>query len=654
MDLANFHFIRPLWLFAIIALLITLALLKKYRVQQSGWQSFIPEHLAKVLISTKESNKPLSLITPLIIGLLAIIAMAGPTWKKLPQPVYQVARGAVVIMDLSYSMYATDVSPNRITRARYKVIDLLEEINEGEIGLIAYAGDAFTISPLTEDIKNIHLLLPALSPDIMPVLGSNPLAALTLAKTMLLNAGHIKGDVYWITDGIDNEDIEDINQWSSKNDYTLNILGIGTANGAPIKLTNGELMKDHTGSIIVPKLNTSPLKQVAQKSSGNYITLTNDNDDINALLTSSLDLAQKDEEAEQRESQNIGDQWQDMGAYLIFLILPFIIIYFRRGILVYVLALTLNFTSSQPAYANTDNLNEANSSTTSIATSAWNNLWKTKDQQAQDKFNAQAYKEAAPEFSDPLWQGSAYYKAGEFEKALEAFQQVDSAQSLYNQGNTLAKLQKLDEAIKAYDEALEKKPDLADAKTNKEILEQLKDQQEQNQEQSGDSNDEPENDEKSDSEQQSDDQNNQGDNSDSDSENQDSESQNSENSDSGQDQSPEENSDSDSSASDEKSEEEKEQEAKNKEENESNDEPEQIEDEQSQADQQKKEEQSQAQAATELSEEEAEKAKEMAQKHQKLLKKVTDDPYMLLRNKMQLEYRKRRQNQAPSGVQKQW
>jgi Ca-activated chloride channel family protein len=146
-------------------------------------------------------------------------------------------------------MYATDIAPNRLTRSRYKAIDLLEQLNEGGIGLIAYAGDAFTISPLTDDINNIKLLLPSLSPELMPELGSNPLAALTLAHDMLVNAGHSKGDIYWFTDGIDNYDIQDITDWSRSNNHRLNILGIGTSAGAPIKLNNGELQ--HLLTIIV-------------------------------------------------------------------------------------------------------------------------------------------------------------------------------------------------------------------------------------------------------------------------------------------------------------------------------------------------------------------------------------------------------------------
>jgi len=166
--MTDFHFIRPLWLLAIFLLIAALYLLKRLRVSQSGWDKILPQHLAQILITTPTANKnnkaqskPLSLLPAGIIGVLTIIALAGPTWQKLPQPVFKVNQGSVLIMDMSYSMYATDITPNRLTRARYKAIDLLNGLTEGEVGLVAYAGDAFTISPLTEDTNNIKLLLPS-------------------------------------------------------------------------------------------------------------------------------------------------------------------------------------------------------------------------------------------------------------------------------------------------------------------------------------------------------------------------------------------------------------------------------------------------------------------------------------------------------------
>lgn len=622
--MADFHFIRPLWLLAIIVLILMLFMLKKLRIKQSGWQQLLPAHLAKVLVQGNAKAKSSSLALPFFIGSLSIVAMAGPSWQKLPQPVYQVAQGSVLIMDMSYSMYATDVAPNRLTRARYKAIDLLDSIKDGEIGLIAYAGDAFSISPLTDDSNNIKLLLPSLSPELMPELGSNPLAALALANEMLVNAGHNNGDIYWFTDGIDNIDIQDIIQWSRAHPYRLNILGVGTKAGAPIKLNNGELMKDDNGAIIVPKLTVQALRGLAKRGGGNYTTLTHNNKDIERLtLQPSITDTEKT-----KESENTGDQWQEFGPYLLLLVLPMLLSYFRRGALLATLPFALIFIPNNNAQAD-----------------IWQDLWKTKDQQGQEHFNSEQYQQAAAEFKNPLWQGSAHYKAGDFEQALTAFQQASSADALFNQGNALAKLQRIDEAIAAYDKALQREPNLADAKKNKAILEQLKqEQQEQQENQDQQSGDDQQQDK------QNQDQDQQGENQDGDS--QDSQSQNGESKESDQQQGQQDQSEASEPSPQEGSEEEQEQ--KNQQQTDS-DKPEQSAEQQAKNAQEAKDAENPDDAQSAQAQQMAEQlAKETEQKHQQLLNKVTDDPYMLLRNKMQLEYQKRAQDRRNVGVKKKW
>jgi Ca-activated chloride channel family protein len=631
--MADFHFIRPWWLLAILALVFALNLLKKYRLSQSGWQQLLPKHLANVLVDKQQNQQNLSLTLPFMIGLLTIVALAGPTWKKLPQPVYQTARGSVLIMDMSYSMYATDISPNRLTRSRYKAIDLLERLIEGETGLIAYAGDAFTISPLTDDINNIKLLLPSLSPELMPELGSNPLAALTLAHDMLINAGHSKGDIYWFTDGIDNYDIQDITDWSRSNNHRLNILGIGTKSGAPIKLNNGELMKDSSGSIIVPKLSISALKDSAKRGQGNYATLANNNNDIEQLLRQPFDI----EEQEQKESSNTGDQWQEVGPYLLLLVLPLLLPYFRRGRLLAILPLFMLITPVDKSYAKTQTLptvskdlssveTDVQVSAENLTTTFWDDLWQTKDQQGQKQFNTEAFQQAANSFENSSWQGSSFYRTGDYEQALKAFQQNNTAESLYNQGNALAQLKQIDEAIEAYDQALKKDPQHEDAKANKAYLEELKKQQEQQKDQQEQNKDKDKNQEQQDQESQNQDQ------------------EQKESDDPSQESSSEQKGDKKEGSDKEQTEEEKAQEEQQKAEQEKK------------AKESKTKEQSDEKAEQTPAQLRAEEklAEETEQKHQQLLNKVTDDPYMLLRNKMQLEYQKRRNNRSSAKGTKQW
>lgn len=645
--LANFHFVRPLWLLAIIVLFIVLSLLKKHRFHQSPWQKFLPAHLSGVLVEGASNNSTTNkqawhdrifLIRPFFIGLLSIIALAGPAWQKLPQPVYQTERGSVLIMDMSYSMYATDIKPNRLTRARFKAIDLLNKINDGDVGLIAYAGDAFVISPLTQDIKNIELLLPSLSPDIMPELGANPYAALTLAHEMLINAGHSTGDIYWFTDDIDNEELSDIFDWSNNFNHRLNILGVGSPNGAPIKLPSGELLKDNNGAIVVPRLPTQKLQSIAVRAQGNYQTISNDDSDIDSLI-SNFELLENNK-SQQQQSQQTGDQWQEQGAWLLLLVLAMTLSYFRRGGTILVLPITclpllflLSFSLVSPSsYAN--NVTE-NTPAPSFLQKTWQDLWQTNDQQAQQQYNQENYQGAAQQFKNSQWQGSAHYKAGNYQQALDAFkqgEQANNADSLYNQGNALAQMQKYEQAIEAYEQALKKNPELQDAKDN---IEKLKQQQKQEQ----DKNDQSEDDasENKDNKQQK--------------QNQDSQQESQDENDKKQEQQSSEDSTNDSQQKNEQKGEQKEQ-SKNESDKKENE------------DESKQKQEQQAEQAKEPTEQDKEKtaaqiaaeqqAKETTQKHQQLLNKVTDDPYLLLRNKMQLEYKKRRQEGASQGVKKKW
>ena len=654
--LTNFHFIRPLWLLAIAVLFFVLWLLKKHRFHQSPWQNFLPPHLSSALIegasnsslSTKKSfQERLFLVKPFFIGLLTIIALAGPAWQKLPQPVYQTERGSVLIMDMSYSMYATDIKPNRLTRARFKAVDLLNKINDGDVGLIAYAGDAFTISPLTQDIKNIELLLPSLTPEIMPELGANPYAALTLAHDMLINAGHLTGDIYWFTDDIDNNELNDIYDWSNKYGHRLNILGVGTANGAPIKLPSGELLKDDNGAIVVPRLPTQKLQSIASRGQGNYQTISNGDGDIDNLIMT-FDPS-KNNKSQQQQSQQTGDQWQEQGAWLLLLVLPLTLSYFRRGGAILILPLTcssLLFSLSLSLVSPTSYANEekGNTPTPSFLQETWQDLWQTKDQQAQKQYNQDDYQGAAQQFKNSQWQGSAHYKAGNYQEALDAFtqgDQTDTADSLYNQGNALAQMQKYEQAIDAYKQALKKEPNLQDAKDNIEKIEQQQKKDKEQQKQKDQSKDKKsEGDDSEGDKSESKDEQQQKQDSDSEQQSQDKSNEQQEQ------QSSEESANEPQS----KDEQQKASESKNNEKDSENESEQQHDEIAKQNEESTKEgkDKTPAQIAAE------QQAKETSQKHQQLLNKVTDDPYLLLRNKMQLEYQKRRQDGASHGVNKKW
>ncbi len=471
--LQHFHFLRPEWLFALIPLGLLLVLLIVLLGRQSGWQQVIPAHLYKHMVSKsslKQTRPPYWLLA--LGWFIGVVALAGPTWERLPQPVFQLKRGHVVLIDMSLSMRATDVSPDRLTRAKYKAIDLVKSLGEGETGLVAYAGDAFVISPLTQDVSNITALLPALRPEIMPVAGSDPLLGFQTAAELLTNAGYQRGDIYWITDGIDMSQVDELRDYIAGQPFTVNVLGVGTKDGAPIRQLDGELLKDASGSIVIPRMRDEQLATISDAGNGAFITIKADDTDINQLTA--LTPNQREAESETPGAPQ-GDAWQEAGPFLVLLLLPLAAYGFRRGLIVAFMCLSILPLVPTPVMAQQSS--PPTPSSDYQPPTWWQKPFMNADQEARQAYDQQAYTDAAAQFTDPAWQGAAHYRAGNYEAALDAYRQLDDVDALYNQGNALAKLGRLDDAIARYEQVLNQAPDHEAAAANKALLEKLKEQQ---------------------------------------------------------------------------------------------------------------------------------------------------------------------------------
>jgi Ca-activated chloride channel family protein len=396
-----------------------------------------------------------------IASVLTIIALAGPTWQRVPSPAFRNDSGLVIALDLSRSMEAGDIKPSRLIRARYKIDDILKQRKDGQTALLVYAGDAFTVTPLTNDNATIASQLQALTPEIMPSAGSNTVLAVEKAAALFQQAGLQKGQILLITDGVNSEETSAI--LAKLGDYQLSILAVGTEEGAPISLPEGGFLKDDSGSIVIPKLPASTLQQLANDGHGIYQTISDNDSDIKALLAA-VDKSVQNAEDNNGKNNLLLEKWDEKGVWLLLLVLPLAALNFRRGLLVMAFLLLLPLPKTSYAYA-------------------WQDLWQTKDQQAYQAFKNQDYDKAAKLFEDPAWQAAAQYKANELE--LKQHKTPTSATGFYNQGNVLAKASKYNEAIKAYEQSLKLDPNNADAKYNKKLVEDaLKKQQQQKQQDS--------------------------------------------------------------------------------------------------------------------------------------------------------------------------
>lgn len=638
--ITHFHFLRPLWFLSILPAVVLVYFLMRHQSRSSQWTSLINEKLLPYLLDGEFSKtQKAPLFGLIVLWLVAAISLAGPTWEKKPEPVQKDVSAMVILWDMSPSMFAQDIKPSRLVRSRLKLFDLLDQREEGLTALVAYAGDAHVVTPLTDDTATIKSLLPGLTPSMMPMMGSNPEEAFVRAHELLKETGVAKGDIVFVTDGIANGAIVDLASTSQTANHRVTVWGIGTPEGAPIPLPSGGFLKNNSGEIVVARVDESTLSEAATRMQGVYVPFSNDKLDIETISHFGIEQDQ----LQRQENSKVFDQWLERGHWLVLFIIPFAALSFRRG---WILCFCLGVFLSPDSYA-----------------LSFTDLWKTKDQQAEQLLEADENQAAADTFKNSDWKAVANYRAGNYEEAQEQFQAGDSASEKYNYANTLTHLGEYDKAIEEYQAALEMKPDFAAAKNNKKIAEQLKALQEQQQEnQQGESGENQDQSQQQDGDQQEGQQQDGQQSSESKSENQQSstdqgqeeQSDGSEQSDGNQqlDQTQKEALDQKYNNQDKKGEDASEEEQITQQEAEAKQEQEEKAVSQQNSEDKTGDDQQSASAMMQMSEEE----KEQQQALEQWLRRVPDDPSGLLRNKFRHEYEKRRREiqtrnlRAPNSI----
>ncbi len=460
--LVDFHWLRPEWLLALpIAGLITLVLARR-QLAPGSWQHVVDPALAPYVLSREQVKATGYRWWLVLLGaILATMAMAGPSWNRVEQPVFRSEQAIVVALDLSRSMDAQDVTPSRLTRAKLKVLDILERRKSGQTALIVYSSNAFTVTPLTTDSDTVAALVNSLSTDIMPSRGSYPPAAIEKGRKLLEQAGVRFGEVLLMTDGGSSPAAEKAAEELRDAGYTLSVLGVGTPEGAPIPRPGGGFITDRSGQLAVPKLQLSDLENLAAAGGGRYATLTSDDSDLDLLL------AGESGSGAETDQSLATDQWREEGPWLLLLLVPLAALAFRKGWILSLLIVLLPL--PQQAYAST-----------------WDDLWQTQDQQARVALEAGQAAEAAALFDDPLWEGVAHYQAEEYAGSAQRFAGHDDPDSLYNFGNALARMGDFEPALDAYERVLEIDPDALDAAYNRDLIKELLAQQDAQEGEQGD------------------------------------------------------------------------------------------------------------------------------------------------------------------------
>ncbi|MBP3960963.1 VWA domain-containing protein [Gemmata sp. G18] len=298
--MAEFHFLRPWWLLAVIpAGALTWRL---WATEDAGraWRQLVAPHLLPHLLIGRAERGWFRPVTVLLVGwVLAVLALAGPTWAREPAPFAEDTAVLAIVVKVTPSMKSEDVQPNRLARATEKVCDLLQQRPGTRTALFAYAGSAHRVMPLTTDAGIVTAFAAELSPDVMPVEGANAGAALTAADETVKKSGRA-GWVLWIADGASPDEQKALEKYRAEGRAPVSVLAVA-----------GE----------GPELES--LKQAASVLDAPVVRVSPDDADVQRLSRNTR-FSTVSEQAG-------GERWKDFGYWLVFPLALVALLLFRRG-----------------------------------------------------------------------------------------------------------------------------------------------------------------------------------------------------------------------------------------------------------------------------------------------------------------------------------
>lgn len=323
-DLSLFHFLRPLWLLLIPVVVLVWWLVRRRSAQAALPDGVVAPHLQAALTIGKAAKSRIKPVDGVAVGLLAaVIAVAGPTWSKQPSPWFSETAPLVVAIEVTDSMRSNDLQPTRLDRARFKVLDLLEQRTGSRTALIAYAGSAHIVMPPSTDAAVLKLFLDSLDPAIMPNAGTNAASVLPVADQVLADEVAI-GSILFVTDGFAAQDIPAIAEYSAKPDAAgLVALVVGSDEGGVALLPDGSAVMDPAGGRLNTTIDSGLLRRAESEAGVKVVRANTDDGDVRRLvreINSNLQMA-----------NDPNAQWLDQAWWFVLLAALLTLPAFRRG-----------------------------------------------------------------------------------------------------------------------------------------------------------------------------------------------------------------------------------------------------------------------------------------------------------------------------------
>lgn len=427
--LADFTLLRPWWLLALLPCwALPWLLARNPRAQFGNWTGVVDADLLPHLVDPAQTGHRGTARMLIAVGLtLAIIALAGPALKGRTDVALRSDAMRVLVADLSPALEDARDGASLVEALQVELLDLLARMPEGQTALVAYAEEPYLLAPPTTDTATLRMLVTELAPDVLPIAGDRPERALRMAANLLARSGAATRDVLWLRAG------------GAASAPALQAVAELQAAGVRVSLLQLGAENDAQGA----------LHDAILASGGLDLARRTDDHDVSALLAH-LDTAS----ILRQEQIPTTSTPRELGPWLLVLLLPFATLAFRRGIFTLLAAVLL----MPPPAANAGDFGD------------W---WQRPDQRAMAALRNGAAETAATRFTDARWKAVAHYRAGAYADAAALLEPFDDADSLYNRGNALARLQRLDEALQAYDTALQRRPDDPDILHNRDLVREL-------------------------------------------------------------------------------------------------------------------------------------------------------------------------------------
>ncbi|MGH8146369.1 MAG: tetratricopeptide repeat protein [Rhodanobacteraceae bacterium] len=437
------HFLRPWWWLALLPMPLALWAMARNGGGRAALTRLADAALLPYLLHDTGARRRVALGLATIAWLLAVAALAGPSWQRIETPLYVNGAARVVALSLSGDMLAQDLPPDRMTHARFAVRDLLDAAGDARTALVAYAGAAFTVAPLTRDKHTVLNLLRVLRPDVMPTPGNDAAAGIAQSLKLLRDAHVRGGEIILVTDTADAAAVHAARTAHAQG-IRVDVLGVGTTRGAPVPKAGGGFASGPDGTLLARR-DDAALRAVAQAGGGSYAVLPADGGQTPAFAAP-VAIAGHASHGERAQI------WRDGGVWLLPILVVLAALAFRRGWLL-VFAVLVMPIAMPTAHA-----------------ASWSSWWMNRDQRAAHALHDGNARRARELATSPGMRGAADYRAGDYAGAAKTFAQGHGARAHYNLGNALAKAGDYRKAIAAYDEALKLDPELADARANRDAV----------------------------------------------------------------------------------------------------------------------------------------------------------------------------------------